>query len=129
MLEIRNLLYKCDQGADLIKGMERIMYEKGLVSASTSASVPEDPEPEGVIEKEIGDPGLLRLESSLLHLGALSYVCQGLFYLLPIKVAPNGILVRCETFLLENIRIGGQCTQFCGSSLQIYGDWLLQGFL
>ena len=92
--EIRNLLYACHQGMDLVKDMERELYQLGLVSlSSASASFEDGGAP--VIEIVQGDPGLVRLETTLLHLGAMNQVCEGVFYMLPIKVAPNAILVRC----------------------------------
>ena len=69
---IQSQVQKCGDGIDLVRAMESTLHEQGLVKMS------------GKDEK--GDPGIVKLEASLLNIGSLSTVCQGLIYFLPVEL-------------------------------------------
>ena len=81
-------MQKCQLGVDLVKEMEQKLYEMELVTTSKREIIDGQPVMQG------GDPGLVRLESSLLHLASLDTICQGIFYMFPVKVSCSVTIVR-----------------------------------
>ena len=73
--DMRQCLEDCHEGIQGILSMEESMHQSGFIQES------------GVDDQGIPQlfhPGIVKLESSLLNLGALDNVCQGVFYLQPI---------------------------------------------
>ena len=70
--ETLKALQRCQKGMQAVTAMEEELYSLGLISQPTT----DNP----------GDPGVVRLESTLFQLGAQPSVCQGMFYMLPIKL-------------------------------------------
>ena len=62
-----------------VRAMETCLYEKELIMPG-----------EG---EEKSNPGIIRLESSLLTLGSLGNVCHGLFYMLPVELG-DCVMIR-----------------------------------
>lgn len=83
--KIKEAVQDCHEGIQLVRSMEQVMYDLSLTSLSSKNS-----------QNQIipGDPGVVRLENSLLHLAALSTVTQGVFYMLPVHISNSTIVVR-----------------------------------
>ena len=70
MSDVVDILRSCSQyGIDLVKKMEQEMLHYGLYSTETSHH---------------SNPRLIKMESSLLDIGANDSVVQGLFYMVPV---------------------------------------------
>ena len=83
MYQVSAVLVKCEEGIDLVRSMEENLYKKNLVAISSKND-------ESLVK---GNPGIVRLESSLLSLGATYTACKGLFYMLPVEL-PDCVIVR-----------------------------------
>ena len=70
---------QCKRGIEVVRAMEACLYEKELIVDGT--------------QERDGFPGIVRLEQSLLNLGALPTVCRGLLYLLPVELG-DCVVVR-----------------------------------
>ena len=70
MSDVVDILTSCSEyGIDLVKQMEQGLFDYGLYSTETS---------------HYSNPGLIKMESSLLDIGANDSVVQGLFYMVPV---------------------------------------------
>ena len=85
--DIQDILESCGKGIDVVREMEQNLYSSGIVQEAYRGD-------DGTLFPS--NPGLIRLESSLLHLGALTNVCLGMFYMVPI-VLDDKVVVRYGT--------------------------------
>ena len=88
---LKAVLQCCHDALVPIKIMEKELYEAKLTALSDKVVPGEGGGPPSIVA---GDPGIIRLEAQLLHLGSMPTVTQGVFYILPVQVASKKILVR-----------------------------------
>ena len=91
---LKGVLQGCEEALTAVKKMETELYEAGLTALSYREEEEAGEGGEGPPKLVPGDPGIIRLEAQLLHLGALSKVAQGVFYMVPVKVARRNFIVR-----------------------------------
>ena len=76
---VAEFLQDCTEGMNTVKLMECTMYRKGFISAPVSQ------EDQGELSEPF-KPGVVKIESDLLHLGCLDDICHGVFFFLPIEL-------------------------------------------
>lgn len=100
MTEIRDVINRCSDACGVVREMEQALYHSQLTSLCkygerevTIKRGKIEWKEKRMVVVEDGDPGIIRLEANLFHLGALPDVAHGVFYMLPVKVG-NFIVVR-----------------------------------